>query len=127
MRIEIARGFFAASIGTVISALEQCDLAARVEFSFCGAVPTKMHSYRGYYEHLALGWSVDDEAPTVKEVIETLRGAIGRTFGGYKGGAYLMSKDTPLWVDQHDRSSGTGIVAVESDEDCCVLVTMKVA
>lgn len=119
--------FGAATLGSLIWALEKCDYQARVQFSFCGIAPTTIHSYRGYYEQLAINWDADAENPTVEAFIKTLLGAYNRPFEGYKGGSYRMKESTPVWVDRPDRCSGTGIVAVEADETYCVLKTMKVA
>ena len=52
-------------------------------------------SYRGYYAEVA----VDEgyKAKSVSEVTSDLLGVIGRTFGGYKGGEYTMSKFTNVY------------------------------
>ena len=51
------------------------------------------YSYRGYYSDLAL----DFGESTVEEVLTTMKNVIGNKLTGYKGGEFLMDKDTPLW------------------------------
>ena len=49
--------------------------------------------------------SIGKENPTVAEWIEVLKEAVGKTFTGYKGGDYLMSKNTPVWLAEYGNSS----------------------
>lgn len=53
------------------------------------------HSYRGYYDQLAF---TPCGLMTAGDILEFASGAIGRRFEGYKGGSYLMSADTPVWL-----------------------------
>ncbi len=56
-------------------------------------------SYRGYYDDMYVEREEydDQKTETVKEFRERLQLAIGQTFEGYKGGDYMMNKDTPVW------------------------------
>lgn len=56
----------------------------------------EMHSYRGYYSDLSFEPSTMSEK--VSDLLERCRGAMGKTFEGYKGGDFVMGKLTPLWV-----------------------------
>jgi len=93
--------------------------------------PMGINSWRGSYCELAiktenLGWyntdiieyeskefdyktykqkSIGKKNPTVEEWIDVLKKAIGKTFTGYKGGNYLMSKNTPVWLAEYGNSS----------------------
>jgi len=49
--------------------------------------------------------SIGKENPTVAEWIEVLKEAQGKTFTGYKGGDFLMSKNTPVWLAEYSNSS----------------------
>lgn len=51
------------------------------------------HSYRGYYEELAFQPA---ENVTVGAMLQDARGALGRTFTGYKGGEFTMGEYTPV-------------------------------
>lgn len=63
---------------------------------------SELHSYRGFYEQLAIGfgqaWPRSPVYATVGELRAALQGAIGRTFEGWKGGDFTMSGDTTLWI-----------------------------
>jgi hypothetical protein len=53
------------------------------------------HSYRGYYSELG----VEPCGPTeVRELIATLKGAIGSTFQGWKGGDYTMHEYVEVYL-----------------------------
>lgn len=54
------------------------------------------HSYRGYYERLAL--ELDREPSTVDDWLALLRSCIGRTFQGWKGGEYTMGEDSLVHI-----------------------------
>lgn len=120
--------FGTTKLGALIEALRFAPKDADVQFDFCYLSPTSVASYRGYYDHLALGW--DAKAwPKVTAVLAELESAVGKTFEGWKGGNYRMSLETPLWVSNRGETGGTGIVAVafEGEEvHTVVLVTEKV-
>lgn len=71
------------------------------------------HSYRGYYCDLALE---SDEGVTVpvSELLATLKGCLGKVFGGYKGGDFPMHENTPVWVAGYG-CCGDQIVGVHDD------------
>jgi len=72
--------------------------------------PGELASYRGAYEHLALGRSYEDV--TVAELRQSLASAIGKVFRGYKGGNYKMGKDTEVYVSDAGEASGEWVSAV---------------
>jgi len=120
-----------ASLGEVIAMLERARLDADVQYDFCYLRPTDVDSYRGYYDHLALGWSDKSEGdgeywPKVPTLLARLRKAVGGTYEGYKGGSFIMDEDTPLWVANWSHSGGTGIVGMTIDDYTVVLHTAKV-
>jgi hypothetical protein len=54
------------------------------------------HSYRGYYSDLGL--QISGITTTVGETIDFLYNrCLNETYHGYKGGEYVMDKDTPLF------------------------------
>lgn len=112
-----------AKLGVLIRQLSSCKPEAPVYFDFCDLVPDGIESYRGYYDQLAIGWKEAREAPTVADVLAMLRGAVGKTFMGYKGGDFLMDEDTEVWVDNSGRATGTIITHVEDDDWCVYLRT----
>jgi hypothetical protein len=106
----------------MLSAIETADgkkaSSFQVLFDFAGLRVGYMHSYRGFYDHLAIE-PVNSRSPdaltTVKVVVEKLEEALnGKPFEGYRGGgAYRMTKDTPVWVACYGHSSGSRIVGLE--------------
>lgn len=65
-----------------------------------------LHSYRGYYDELALDPS---EESTVAEVLADAKEALGgRAFTGYKGGEFVMEPYTAVWLAMYG-STGDGI------------------
>lgn len=128
-RVELKKSVFGtATLGALLDALNAAPVAAHVRFAFCDVLPTTLSSYRGFYDHLALGWSGDGNAAlrTARDLATDLAAADGKTFEGWKGGTYRMNRETPVWVDNPGRYSGTGIVAIEVDEMTVLLVTAPI-
>jgi hypothetical protein len=87
-------------LGELLDGLRQADPEGWVYL-------TSPHSYRGYYSDLAL-------EPTttpirVWELINQLSDVIDTELTGYKGGEFLMSADTPVWVS-HYGTTGSALV-----------------
>lgn len=85
---------------------------AGVYFDFGYMRPTDIDSWRGIYAELALNYTEDQEAMKVSEFYEMIKGCIGKTFEGYKGGEFTMSKHTPVWVANYGNSGGTAVVEI---------------
>ena len=97
-----------------------------VQFGFIHFRPNlRIHSYRGYYEDLALGYTDEyqKEDTTVEALLKILEEAVGKTYTGYKGGDFYMDENTALWVANHSESGGTAIVDVI---DCSYYIILKV-
>lgn len=101
------------------------DALKTVRFNFEYVHPTRLMSWRGVYAELAYGFAIDGDYPTLSDVLMELRSAIGKTFEGYKGGEYVMGKATPIWVANCGNSGDTGIVGVEDDDYCVILLTAR--
>ncbi len=86
--------------------------------------PGRFHSYRGYYEMIAIDYSNEDMP--VSEFLEKIQDAIGETFEGYKGGNFKMNRQTPVWASEYGASSGIGVIGVENIDGYCVLKTCLV-
>ena len=86
------------TLGDFIDALETCDQARMICLED-GRLIGDFLSYRGDYSHLAI---CSGSVPTtVGEVLEKARAAVGAKFVGYKGGDFVMRRDTPLWVSNY--------------------------
>ena len=84
-----------------------------VRFDFGYFTPTIIDSWRGSYNELALGYSETEKDITVGELIKMLEKAIGKTYTGFKGGEFVMGRNTPIWVSNYGESSFTGIIGVK--------------
>lgn len=114
-----------AALGSLIAALERQPPENLVRFDFCGIGPTGVNSYRGFYDHLAIGW--EDHAPTtVAGLLKTLREAVGQVYEGYKGGHYRMTRSTPVWVANYGQCDSTAIVAVDDIGYTTIIRTARV-
>lgn len=89
-----------------------------------GTFPGEIMSYRGYYRFPAVEPSLQE--CTVGEFHKVVKDAIGRTFEGYKGGDFKMTRHSPLWVSSYGDASGRGIVGVTVDDDQVILKTAVV-
>lgn len=91
------------------------------DFDFGSAVPTRLASWRGAYDELALGYRLSGYDATngghfsdskASVILDELKSAVGKRFLGWKGGEYLMSRDSRLWVSNPGNGGNTGIVDV---------------
>ncbi len=108
--------------------IKLCELErspeAEVQFDFCYTVPTTVNSYRGFYNHLAIGWeSARSHWPLASDLANELRSAIGKTFEGYKGGDYYMDEQTPLWVANWGDTGSTAIDRIEVNGSSVIIHT----
>lgn len=103
---------------------EKYGQEANVVFDFEYLKPTGISSWRGSYRELALEFDGTNEF-TVTEFVELLKGAIGKTYQGYKGGDFLMGKQTPIWVANYGNSGSTGVVGVLNNEHTVILETAR--
>jgi hypothetical protein len=103
------------TLGELVSALKRKDQDAWITFDFVHFRPAGgVHSYRGYYEDLAIGYESGGDTK-VRDVVKWLEEANGQSFYGYKGGEYVMDSETAVWVANHNESGGTAIVDVVDD------------
>lgn len=116
-----------ATLGQLIDALAKCPKDREVMFDFCGIGPTTFDSYRGYYDHLALGYK-DDHRIRAGELLELAQACVGATYTGWKGGEYRMTRDTPVWVANPGDTHGTGVVDVTGagENDWRVVLVTKI-
>lgn len=74
------------------------------------------HSYRGYYCDLAF-MEVVGPLPTVEDVLIMLKGCMGKTFTGYKGGEFMMGESTPVWISVYGECSRIAPVDIILNEE----------
>lgn len=102
------------TLGELIAALSAFARDKGVRFDFEYARPTTLASWRGVYAELALGFTFDAPSAnvTVGPLLDHLQSAVGETFTGYKGGDFVMDKETPLWVANYGNCGTTAIQGV---------------
>lgn len=103
---------------------------AEVIYDFEYLFPTRLDSWRGSYSELALNFvdrgrgSLSDERPMkVSDFLKMLKEAIGKEFTGYKGGEFIMSKFTPVWVANYGNSGNTAVVEIVDNGYQVILMT----
>ena len=124
------------SLGGFIEALEGwCVLAEKenggaaktlgchVYYDWASAVPSGLGSYRGYYEHLALGYTNEDGTMKVGELLALLKEAVGKTYTGWKGGQFKMTRKTPVWIGNSGHCSGTTIKDISNQTHAAIIIT----
>jgi hypothetical protein len=100
------RATYQMTLGELVSRLSSLPQDAKVEGMSSEAI-----SYRGYYSEIAFLHG----SSTVGEILETAKDSIGRTYQGYKGGDFVMQKNTPVWVSDYGTSSGLQIMSIQKD------------
>jgi hypothetical protein len=117
--------------------LFQLALSAPTTSDNVSGYPTGLSSWRGSYAELALNFSfvgygmpgyIKTDGPDLKELTVTeflaiLKSAIGKTYTGWKGGDFVMGKNTPIWVANDGNSGNTAVIGVRDDEYAIILET----
>lgn len=90
---------------------------AEVYYDFEYLYPTRIDSWRGSYSELALNYTSsrisENSAPMkVTQFYEMMKGVVGKEFDGYKGGEFLMTLFTPVWVANNGNSGSTAVVDI---------------
>lgn len=114
------------TLGEIIAELKKQNPDDDVEFDFVWFYPKGIHSFRGYYDQLAIGYEKAGDRPKVKDLLALYRASVGKVFEGYKGGGYLMTEDTAVWVGDTDETADTIIVGVVALNTGVVFQTEKV-
>lgn len=103
---------------------KEYDHEAKVVFDFEYLYPTGIDSWRGIYAELALSFGERDEGKmTVTQFRDVLKTCIGKTFTGYKGGDFEMSKHTPVWVANYGNSGNTAVIEIVDNEYEVIIMT----
>jgi hypothetical protein len=89
---------------------------ATVSYDFEYLFPKTIDSWRGAYEELALDINLEGEPLKVTEFYNLLKSCIGKKFTGYKGGEFIMSKNTPVWVANYGNSGHTCVIDIVDNE-----------
>lgn len=113
------------TLGEIIAALEALPGKQRsICFDWCRMAPGELDSYRGFYDHLALGIKTDTRV-AVDDLLGRVKAACGKCFEGYKGGTYWMGRHTPIWVANYGAVTGWGIAGIRDDDYRVVIETKR--
>ena len=112
---EATRAGYHLTLGGIIEKLEP-HKDSGLTVPLCGP-----DSYRGYYSDLAF----DRGETPIAEFVGLCKSAVGTTFEGYKGGYFIMSEDTPLWVAGYG-DWGPALMDVRVENGEVVIVTKEI-
>ncbi len=96
---------------------------ATVHYDFEYLFPNSIDSWRGSYAELALNYMVDGTPMKVTDFYNMLKETVGKEFTGYKGGEYIMSRQTPIWVANYSHSGNTAVIDVVDNDYVVVIIT----
>lgn len=107
-RQEELKGMDVMLLGELVLKLENiADQTKAIRFDFDDMIPDGLDSWRGIYAELSLHYSKEPRT-SVADVLSWCKEAIGKTFEGYKGGDFVMGKQTPIWVANYGESGVSG-------------------
>lgn len=113
------------TLGEIIDKLEALPPTLSIRFNFCDFLPTTFDSWRYNFSELALGYKQGNLLEsTVSKLLDLAKEAVDTSFQGYKGGDYIMTAQTSVWVANYGLSGGnTGILDIQAidDEDCIII------
>ncbi len=116
------------TLGEIISKCEAIlakgtDDEPVVTLDFGYFYPTKIDSWRGAYEELALNYTTEGVQLTLSIFIDMLKNAIGKGFEGYKGGEFLMSRHTPVWVANYSEGCNSAVIEIVDGDYQVIIMT----
>ena len=86
----------------------------------------EVNSYRGYYCDLAIATNTAGvELCLTRDLGVLLNLTIDKTLTGYKGGDFLMDKDTPLWLSDYGEYTGLAIMDASEDYEGDLMLKVK--
>lgn len=103
-------------LGQFISELEDAKPDIPVYIAPFNLIPTSFHSYRGYYEDLALGYETGYKRVTAGELCAVAKAAIGNSFLGWKGGEYTVDGMTRVWISNPGEVTGAIVSRIVAED-----------
>jgi hypothetical protein len=114
------------TLGEMISkldAIEQRNEEPEVVYDFGYLFPTEIDSWRGSYDELALNYKSEGEKMKLSEFLSMLKNAVGKEYTGYKGGEFIMTENTPVWVSNYGEACDTAVIDIVDDEWRVIIIT----
>lgn len=100
------------NLGDLINALEEINPEYQVYIKPYNLRPTGFDSYRGYYEDLSLTYDCDSDC-MVKDLLKWAKNTINKKLLGYKGGEFLITENTPIWISNYGQVTGMKLTSLE--------------
>jgi hypothetical protein len=98
-----------------------------IRYDFEYLFPMSFSSWRGIYAELALDFYSSDygahQPLKLTEFYNMCLETVGKQFTGYKGGEYIMSRSTPIWIANHGNSGSTALIDVLDEDYQIILIT----
>ena len=97
-----------------------------VHYDFGQMIPDGMHSYRGSYREFAIGYKELDYGTkhvSAVDFLKDLKSVVGKSYQGWKGGHFVMFRETPVWIAQDGDSVNSGVVGVQEDATQIIILT----
>lgn len=104
------------NLGNLIEDLEKYPSDAYVSIEPFGLYPTGFGSYRGYYEDLSIRYTTEqynDDVLDCGKLLEKAKECVGKTFYGYKGGEFTMTKNSVIWLANYGDATRVILTGVE--------------
>lgn len=109
------------TLGEFIKQLEKIPKNYLVFIKPYDLIPQDFDSYRGYYDQLALNYDINGSC-TVEKLLKLAKQSVNKTFIGYKGGEFVMTKNTPIWISNYGNTSSILLTKVEIPFDGYVYI-----
>lgn len=87
-----------------------------LSFDWGSAYPSTIDSYRGYYEHVGIGFDGSHGGCKAGDFLKKLEDALHTDMTGWKGGEYTIHDRCEVWVACNGCTSRTRIVDVQPRE-----------
>lgn len=113
------------SLGELIILLRNLPISTPIRLEIEGElmIPDDLISWRGIYAELALEYYRGDTDIKVGDVLGEFESAVGTTFEGYKGGEFIMSRQTPVWADHYGLANHWAIVGIDLVDGVAIIRT----
>lgn len=120
---QLTLGELILKLEPIVEKQKEREDEAEVKYDFEYLYPTRIDSWRGSYDELALNFESGGNYMKVTDFLKMLKEALGKEFTGYKGGEFYMNKNTPVWVANYGNSGNTAVIDVVDDGYQIILIT----
>ena len=101
------------NLGNLIEDLSKYPKDAKVYIEpFC-LYPTDFGSYRGYYSDLSIEFTTESNGLNCGELLDKAKNCVGKSFYGYKGGDFEMTKNSVIWISNYGKVSNIILTGVK--------------